>query len=164
MTVLILKMSNAFLGCRNFNKKNVLLVVNAMVSFLWKSESSIGNSSSGIQFFPISNPSTTNSYLRLKLLVKDDWFTIRMYHLRYTQEFWNLFSDELTVVLKESLIVRNTEGKHLAYSYTRKPCIVFDVFSWRLYSWVSWMICHLVFESIFTTLLLCKVLIHQNIA
>ena len=40
----------------------------------------IENKSSEIQFLSISNLSTTNNYLRLKLLVKGDGLTIRMYH------------------------------------------------------------------------------------
>ena len=52
-----------------------------------------------------------------------------MYHLRYTQEFQNLFSDELTVFLKESSIVQNTEEGHLAYSCSHMPSNVSNVIS-----------------------------------
>ena len=54
-----------------------------------------------------------------------------MYHLRYTQAFQNLSLYELSVFLKESTVHQNTEEGHLAYSYPKKPCIVFDVFAWH---------------------------------
>ena len=79
----------------------------------------------------ISSLSTTNSFLRLKLVVKSDWFTIRMYHLRYTQEFRNRFLVELVVFLKKSSIDRNTKEGHLAYSYLKKVYIAPDVFTKR---------------------------------
>ena len=52
-----------------------------------------------------------------------------MYHLHYTQEFQCLFSDELTVFLEKSSIVRNTEEGHLAYSYSHMPSNVYFVIS-----------------------------------
>ena len=107
-------------------------MVNVIVSFLRKSRSLIGSGSSEIQFFAISSLSTTNNYLRSKLLVKGDLFTIRMYYLGYTQEFWNRFLYETVVFLKESSKVRNTEEGHLAYSYSKKPYIAIDVFACRL--------------------------------
>ena len=54
-----------------------------------------------------------------------------MSYSRYTQEFQYRFLDELFVFLKESLMVRNTEEGHLAYSYLKKPRISFDVFARR---------------------------------
>ena len=80
MIVLILKVSNASFGRGNRDKRNSILVFNVMVSFLWRERSSIGNRSFKIHFSAILTLSTTNSYLRSKLLVKGDWFTIRMYH------------------------------------------------------------------------------------
>ena len=132
MIDLILEASNTSFSCQNLNKKNDLSLVNVIVSFLWKARSLIGSGSSKIQFFAISSLLTTNSYLKLKLSIKRDLMTIRMYHLRYTQEFQNRFLDEIPVFLKESSIVRNNEERYLAYSYSKKPCIVFDVFAWRL--------------------------------
>ena len=106
--VLIPEVSNAFSGCRNLHKNDSLLVVSVMVSFLFRSSSFRRTRNAEIQFFSISSLSTTNNHLKLKLLLKWDWFTIRMYHSRYTQEFQNLFSDELAVFLEKSSIVRNT--------------------------------------------------------
>ena len=164
MIVLILKVFETSPGCRNISKKNGVLVVDVMVLSLCKSRSLIGSRSSEIQFFAISNLLTTNSYLRSKLSVKGERSTIIMSCLRYTQEFQLLFMDELSVFLKESSIARNTEEGHVAYSYPKKPCIVFDVFACRLYSQVSWMMCHLVFESILTILVFYMRIVLQNIA
>ena len=130
-------MPNAFFSCRNLNKKNGLLAVNVMVLFLWKLRLLIRSSSSEIQFPAISSLSTTNSHLRLNLLVKRDLLTSRMYHIFYTQEFQLLFLDETVVFLKKSSIVRNTEEGHLAYSYPKKPYITTDVFAWQKQSYVS---------------------------
>ena len=52
-----------------------------------------------------------------------------MYHLRYTQEFQNLFSYELAVFVKKSSILRNTEERHLAYSYSHMLSNVCNVIS-----------------------------------
>ena len=98
-----------------------------MVSSSMKSVSLIGNRNAKIQFFAILSFSITNSHLRSKLLVVGDWLTIRMYHLRYTQEFQNRFLDETIVFLKESSILQNIEEGHLAYSYPKKPYVGFDI-------------------------------------
>ena len=127
----ILKVSNAFSGWQNLDKKNGLLVVDVIISFLLELRSLKRTRNAKIQIFAISSLLRTNSYLTLKLLVKWDSSTIWMYHLRYTQEFQNIFSDETFVFLKKSSMVRNTEEGHLAYSYPERPCISFDVFARR---------------------------------
>ena len=80
MIDLILKVSNASFSCRDMNKKNRLSIVDVMVLLLRKSSSLTGCKSSEMQFFMISTFSTTNSYLRLKLSVKGNKFTIKMYN------------------------------------------------------------------------------------
>ena len=130
MIVLTPEVSNIFSGYRNLHKKNHSLVVIVIVSGLWKPRSFRRTRNAKIQFFAISSLSKTNNHLKPKLLPKWDWFTIRMYHLRYTQEFQNLFSDELAVFLGKSSIVRYTEEGHLAYSYPHmhsNVCIVISL-------------------------------------
>ena len=124
-------MSNASFGCLNPVKKSGLLAVNVIVSFLWKTRTLIETRSAKIQFSAISSFSTTNNHFKLKFLVRGDLSTIRMYHLCYTQEFWNLFRDETFVFLEESTVHQNSEEGRLAYSYPKKPCIATDRFAWR---------------------------------
>ena len=129
MVVSILKVSNWYLCKRNLDEKNRFLVLSVLVSFLLKFMSLRRSRNTEIQFFAISNFSTTNGHLKSKSLLEWDWLTIRMYRLRYTQEFQCLFSDELTVFLKESSIVLNTEERHLAYSYSHMLSNVCNVIS-----------------------------------
>ena len=63
------------------------------------------------------------------------------YHLHCTQEFPCRYLDEFFIFLKETRFCRNTEEGHLAYSYPRKPCILFDVLALSLDPEILLMFC-----------------------
>ena len=85
------------------------------------------NTDEKIEGFNYFDLLTTKTHLEELILSDIDTRTSVQHNLRYTQEFGDYYLDDWFILPKESSIHRNTEVRHLAYSYPQKPGIVYEV-------------------------------------